>query len=80
MTETKIRKKLADFCKTGDLKKVKAMYIMVEDDINETNDWDEEFIKEMDRLEKSFLDGTAKMYTLEETKRAARERVKANKK
>jgi hypothetical protein len=79
MTETKIRQKLADFCKTGDLKKVKAMYTMVEDDINEANDWDEEFIKELDRRTASFLDGTAKMYTWEETKQAAIDRVKEKK-
>ncbi len=80
MTETKIRQKLADFCKTGDLKKVKAIYTMVEDDINEASGWDEEFIKELDRRTKSFLDGTAKTYTWEETKQAGIERVKSKKK
>jgi len=80
MTETKIRQKLADFCKSGDIKKVKAMYIMVEDEIEEANGWDKEFIEEIERREKSFLDGTAKMYTWEETKQAGIDRVKANNK
>ena len=79
MTEAKIRSRLADYCKTGDLKKVKAMYTMVEDEIEPTA-WDEDFIKEMERREKSFLDGTAQMYTWEETKQAGIDRVKANKK
>jgi hypothetical protein len=76
MTETKIRERLAEFCKTGDLKKVKAIYTMVEDDIMEAEEWSESFIKELDRRTNSFLDGSAKTYSLEEAKRMAREQVK----
>ena len=50
---------------------------MVEDEINTIeNDWDDDFIKEMDARRKSYLDGTAKTYTWEETKQAAIDRVK----
>lgn len=76
MTETKIREKLAAFCKTGDLKKIKAIYTMVEDDINEVETIiDEAFIKELDRRSKTFLDGTVKTYTINEAKKIARARV-----
>ena len=56
------------------------MYDMVEDQIDEANGWDKEFIKEIERREQSFLDGSAQMYTLEEAKQMARARVAANKK
>jgi hypothetical protein len=59
---------------------VKAIYTIVEDDIEEASGWDKEFIEEIERREKSFLDGTAQMYTLEEAKQAARERVNTNRK
>lgn len=68
---------MADFCKTGDLKKVKAIYTMLEDDIKEADESPNEgFFKELDRRNRSFLDGTAKTYTLEEAKKAARSRSK----
>ena len=80
MTEKTIRQRLADYCKTADLKKVKAIYTIVEDEIQASGCWDEEFIKEMERREKSFLDGTAKTYSLEEATQIARERVNAKRK
>jgi hypothetical protein len=58
-------------------KKIKAIYTMVEDEINTIeNDWDDDFIREMEARRKSHLDGTAKTYTWEETKQAAIDRVK----
>lgn len=78
MTETTIRERLAEFCKTGDLKKVKAMYTMVEDDIMEAEEWSESFIKELDKRTKTFLDGSAKTYSLEEAKQMARAQLKHN--
>jgi vacuolar-type H+-ATPase subunit B/Vma2 len=81
MTTAAIRKKVADYVKTANIKKVRAIYTMIEDEIEtKPDEWDEEFIKELDRREKSFLNGTAKMYTLEEAKHAARERLKITKK
>jgi hypothetical protein len=80
MTETKIRKRLAGYCKTCDIKKVKAIYTIVEDEIEEAaSGWDEEFIKEIERREKSFMYGSAKMYSCEEAKQAGIDRVKAKK-
>jgi hypothetical protein len=80
MTTTAMRKKLTDYMQTAADKKVRALYTMVEDDITDGPVWDKEFIEEMNRREKSFLDGTAQMYTLEEARQAARERVNANRK
>ena len=47
MTTTAIRKKLVDYLQTADNKKVRAIYTMVENDIEEANDWDEDFLKEL---------------------------------
>ena len=53
---------------------------MLEDEINTPiNDWDENFIKELERRSRSFADGTAKTYSWEETKAAARKRLKSKK-
>jgi hypothetical protein len=80
MTTSAIRKKLSDYLQTADDKKIKAIYTMVEDDINtQANDWDEEYITELKKRGKSFSDGSAKTYTWEETKKAAIQRVKAKK-
>ena len=81
MTTKAIREKLVDYLQTANDKKVRAIYTMVEDEIEtNANDWDEEFLKELDRRSKSFEDGTAKTYTWEETKKAAIESLKAKKK
>lgn len=81
MTTAAIRKKLADYLKVADEQKVKAIYTMVKDEIDtEANDWDPAFVKELERRRKGFLDGSAKTYTWEETKKAAVSRVKSKKK
>jgi hypothetical protein len=81
MTTTAIREKLVNYLQVADDKKVKAIYTMVEDDINtQANDWDEDFIKELERRSKSFRKGTAKTYSWEETKQAAVKRVKSKRK
>ncbi len=77
MTTTAIREKLVNYLQIADDKKIKAIYTMVEDEINTIeNDWDDDFIREMEVRRKSYLDGTAKTYTWEETKQAAIDRVK----
>lgn len=81
MTTSAIREKLSVYLQTADDKKVKAIYTMVEDEINtQANDWDEDLIVELKKRSKSFSDGSAKAYTWEETKKAAIQRVKAKKK
>jgi hypothetical protein len=81
MTTAAIRKKLTDYLKVADDQKVKAIYTMVKDEINtEANNWDEELVKELGRRSKTFADGSAKMYSWQETKQAAMNKVKAKKK
>ena len=81
MTTAVIRKKLADYLKVADDKKVKAIYTMVQDEISTgENDWDENFIRALQSRSRSFKNGTAKTYSWEETKRAAIKKVKSNRK
>ena len=50
MTATAIRQRLFEYIRFADEKKVKAIYTMVEEEINEKHDvWTEEFVKEMER-------------------------------
>jgi hypothetical protein len=78
MTTTAIRQKLVSYLEVADDKKIKAIYTMVEDEINtQANDWDEDFIKELERRSKSFASGRAKTYSWEETKAAAIKKIKA---
>jgi hypothetical protein len=77
MTANLIREKLVNYLQIADVKKLKAIYTMVEDEINTNkNDWDESFLKELTERSKSFKNGTAKTYSWEETKQAAIDRVK----
>ncbi len=78
MTTTLIRQKLTDYLKIADEKKIKAIYTMVEDEIDTiANDWDSDFVKELNRRSESFENGSAKTYTWEETKAAAIKRVQS---
>ncbi|MEO8150423.1 MAG: hypothetical protein ABI723_22520 [Bacteroidia bacterium] len=50
---------------------------MVEDEINtRENNWDENFIAELESRSKQFRNGTAKTYSWEETKSAAKKSAK----
>jgi len=81
MTTTTIREKLATYLQDADEKKLKAIYTMVEDEINTAaNDWDDNFMKELERRHKDSINGTAKTYSWEETKQAAINKVKSKKK
>lgn len=81
MSASQIREKLVDYLQVADEEKIKALYIMLEDEINTPlNDWDDDFIKELERRSKSFTDGTAKIYSWEETREVARKHLKSRKK
>ena len=80
MTTSLIREKLVSYLKVADEKKVKAIYTMVEDEINTNeNDWDNDFIKELEKRSKQFAEGKAKTYTWAETKKAATKNLKLKK-
>jgi hypothetical protein len=69
MTTAAIRQKLVSYLEVADDKQIKAVYTMVADEINtQANDWDESFVKELERRSKGFASGKTKTYSWEETK------------
>ena len=81
MTTAAIRKKLADYLKVADEQKIKAIYTMVKDEIDtDANEWSPAFTKELERRRKEIVNGSAKTYSWEETKKAALSKVKSKKK
>ncbi len=78
MNTVDIRQKLHHYIETAQEKKVKAIFAMVEDEIEETySHWrDEEFVAELQRREKAYLNGTAKTFTLEQSVARAKQAVK----
>jgi hypothetical protein len=78
MKTAEIRQKLHHYIETAQDKKVKAIFAMVEDEIEETYDhWnDEEFMDELRRREASFSNGTTTTYTLEQVISRARKVIK----
>jgi hypothetical protein len=68
MTISTIREKLYDFIKVADDKKVKAIYLMLEDEISEETEWwkDKRLMGEFDRRYKAWETGKEKGYSLEE--------------
>lgn len=81
MKTTEIRQKLHHYIETAQEKKVKAIFAMVEEEIEETyNYWkDEKFVAELQRRENNYLNGTTKTYTLRQSVARAREAVNKSK-
>ncbi len=81
MTTLALRRKLTNYLQVADDKKIRAIYTMLEDEIDTVaNDWDEDFVKELSRRSEDFKNGNSKTYTWAETKKAATKRVQAKKK
>jgi len=76
-----LKEKLHHYIETAEEKKLKAIYAMVKDEIKEpVSVWeDKTIVAELERREKAYKNGTAKMYTIEESvkkaKRAVRKRA-----
>lgn len=70
MTITAIREKLQEYIKTADDKKIKAIFTLVENDIEEKYNWweDKEFVADLDERVKRYEDGTDRGFTFEEVK------------
>ncbi len=69
METSEIKKKLHDYIETAEEDKLKAIYTVLESDIENTHGWwwnDPEFVAEMDSRMKSIEDGTAKTITMED--------------
>ena len=71
MNTTTIRQKLHEYIKVADDKKVKAIYTIIERDINEMNEWwnDESFIAELDKRSSDLKSGKEKGVTWDELKK-----------
>jgi 3-phenylpropionate/cinnamic acid dioxygenase small subunit len=81
MTTSAIRQKLHHYIETAQHKKIKAIYAIVEDEIEETYDhWDDEdFADELKRRESSYLSSTAKAHPIERVINKAKQAVKRTK-
>lgn len=67
-----IRRKLFDYIRDADAEKVRAIYILLEDTIDEENDiWNDEFEEEMIRRKKEFEEGKTDGYSWEEVQKMA---------
>ena len=74
MTTTLIRKKLISYLENADEKKVKAVYTIFEDEINQENSFtlSEEQLKILDSEKEKHLSGKSKSYTWEDAKKIIR--------
>ena len=81
MKTIELRKKLHHYIETAQEKKLKAIYMMVEEEIEETYDhWnDQNFVAELQRRENTYLNGTAKAFTLDESVANAKQAIKKSK-
>jgi hypothetical protein len=63
-----IRNKLYDYIRVADDKKLFAIYNLLENEIEETNEWwkDKQFVDELDRRFKSLEDGSDKGFTVKQ--------------
>jgi hypothetical protein len=63
-----IRHKLYDYIRVADDKRLNAIYNLLENDINETNDWwkNKLFVAELDRRFEALEAGTDKGFTVDQ--------------
>ncbi len=73
MKTEELKQKLHRFIETADDKKLKAIYTMLEEEIEERDDlWnDETFVATLNEREESYLNGTANTYSVEESAKRA---------
>ena len=68
MTTSAVRDKLYDYIRVADDKKIKAIYLMLEDDIIEKAAWwkDAVFLSEIDNRYAAWTEGREKGYSIDE--------------
>jgi len=81
MTTVAIRKKLVDYLQVADDKKVKAMYALLEDEIEQEElEYSDEFKIELDKRYAGYKSGNVKMITAAESKKRVQKILKASRK
>lgn len=70
MSTSELREKLISYLTKADNKKIKALYILLEDEIDAVDDFvlTDEHKKILDEERRKYLSGEGKMYTWEEAK------------
>lgn len=65
MTTAAIRERLYDYIRVADEKKLKGIYMMLEDEITEELEWwkDKAFVKDLDKRYDAWASGKEKGYT-----------------
>jgi hypothetical protein len=73
-----IRERLHHYIETAQTKKVKAIYAMVECEIEEVHDYwnDPKFLSELNRRRENYLSRKARVYSLEEAMNQIKQTVK----
>lgn len=81
MNTTAIRQKLHNYLEVAKDKKVKAIYIMMEEEIKESAvGYTDEFKAELDKRHADYKSGKAKMITAEESKKRIQKILKGSRK
>ncbi len=77
MKNLKLKQKLHQYIEMADEKKLKAIYVMVEDEIEEKYDiWNnKDFVAEIERRTSEMENGSAKTYTWDEVQQHAKQAV-----
>jgi hypothetical protein len=75
MTTAAIREKLYEYIRVADDKKLKAIYTILESEIEEETEWwkNEAFVNELDKEYDAWKKGDEKGYTLEEVEASIQE-------
>jgi hypothetical protein len=81
MNAASVREKLYDYIRVADDKKIKAIYMMLEDTIEEELEWwkNKAFVKELDKRYADWESGKEKGYTMGEID-ASIEKIKKQRK
>lgn len=78
MNTLSIRKKLHQYIETAQDKKVKAIYTMIENEIDESeSQWPDELLEELNKRAEDFESDKVKGRTWEEVKKKARQTAKS---
>ncbi len=81
MTTAAIRQKLHNYLETATDKKIKAIYTLVENEVEETiDDYPEQLKAELDRRDEAYKNGTEKIVTAAESKRRISKLLRSAKK